>query len=183
MKKLNLLELTKEVESLPLTKKSNSMLNDMLLQQVNKEIENALFYRSLSYVASKLGFFHTQKFFLKHSEEEFYHSDLILSFIEDRNYNFEGYNICEVKIPDIKTLKEMFSISLDKEKENTECLTKIQMEASAQKTSEGRLVYEFISKLVEEQIEEESIFLDYLAILDGVNDKTGELLVEHSLYK
>jgi ferritin len=172
-----MLEALKETKS-PTTNKEDGVIK-LINQQISQEFKNATTYRHLSYECSRLGFHKAEKFFIKQSNDEVGHSDMLLEFIKDLNIPFTGYNIEPTSVR-ISTLKEAMNTALSLEQKTTEELVTIKHQADSMKTSMGELVYTFIIPMIVEQREEESLYKDYLASLQGIESKQGELVFENS---
>jgi ferritin len=145
----------------------------LLNRQVNHELSNSMLYRQLSSIANLNGFFGTEEYCKRQSEDELGHYNKVLDYITDRNYPFKIESPTNPEVSGISTLTDIFKAALKREILTTKMLREIKQSAI---DNDDVLTDQWLIYLLGEQIKEEQNCYDILAMLKVASDDRSALL-------
>lgn len=159
------------------------MLSESVLRaltfQMQQEQTNSQIYRLFSSIADFQGLVGATSWFKKQSLEETEHFECISTYIQD-----QGHIITLLQIPEqtnqIVPLYDMFVKTLELEKETTRTLKLL---AEICKEERDDQTFDFILKMLKEQIQEEKVASDILGRINLVGSGIGTILIDQELAK
>ncbi len=141
-----------------ITEKMEKMLND----QLAKEFFASHYYLSIASWCDSKGYSGTANFFYLQSQEEREHAMKFFHYINELN----GYAVMpalEKPPTDFEGYRKIFELSLETERENTKSIHEIVEHALSEKDYSTN---NFLQWFVDEQVEEENLFMGILDKID-----------------
>lgn len=133
-------------------------MEKMLNEQIAKEFYASSYYLSIASWCESKGYDGTANFFYLQSQEEREHALKIFHYVNELN----GHAITpatEEPPSDFNSYKKVFELSLKTEQENTKSIHKIVEKSQEEKDFS---TYNFLQWFVDEQVEEENLFMSIL---------------------
>ena len=156
----------------------NSLLKPQTKTLLTKAIGNELYasnlYKNLANQAQSLGFFGAQKYFLKESEQELSHYQIIADYINDRG-DVAEVPMVEKQTDKAKSLTDAFEFSLEAEID----LEKFYVEfyEEAEDKLKDCVTAQFLLQFIEIQRKSIGEVKDILAMLKIAGTDAGALLI------
>lgn len=133
---------------------------EILVLQIAHELYNQNLYKTFANYFGVKGFLKLEKYYLKRSFEEYNHSEWIREYLNDCDIVFQYPQIDKVEIT-INELIDPFLLTVDKEIDTTDKINEIAVKALS---LPDLATFNFLQKLISEQIEEEKISRTILSI-------------------
>jgi ferritin len=146
-------------------------MEKMLNAQIEKEFYASSYYLSIASWVEKKGFEGTANFFYLQAAEEREHGMKIFHFINE----LDGHAIAPAidKPPSqFDSYRKIFELSLEQEKANTKAIHEI-VDTSLKEKDYN--TYNFFEWFIDEQIEEENLFMSILDKLDLIGEQGAAL--------
>ena len=139
---------------------------DLLVKQVAHERFNASLYITMSNFYNVKGYMKLGTYYEMRAEEEIQHSKWIEEYLFDSDiiFNFPQIDKVEIKLVE---LIDSFQLTVDKENDTTKAINNIAAEAI--KINDFQ-TFEFLQRLIKEQVEEMSISRTILTIANSNSD-------------
>lgn len=139
---------------------------DLLVKQVAHERFNASLYITMSNFYNVKGYVKLGTYYENRAQEEIQHSKWIEEYLFDSDiiFNFPQIDKVDIKLVE---LIDSFQLTVDKENDTTKAINNIASEAM--KINDFQ-TFEFLQKLIKEQVEEMSISRTILAIANSDSD-------------
>ena len=139
---------------------------DLLVKQVAHERFNASLYITMSNFYNVKGYIKLGTYYEMRAEEEIQHSKWIEEYLFDSDiiFNFPQIDKVEIKLVE---LIDSFQLTVDKENDTTKAINNIAAEAI--KINDFQ-TFEFLQRLIKEQVEEMSISRTILTIANSNSD-------------
>ena len=139
---------------------------DLLVKQVAHERFNASLYITMSNFYNVKGYMKLGTYYEMRAEEEIQHSKWIEEYLFDSDiiFNFPQIDKVEIKLVE---LIDSFQLTVDKETDTTKAINNIAAEAI--KINDFQ-TFEFLQRLIKEQVEEMSISRTILTIANSNSD-------------
>lgn len=130
--------------------------------QIQKELESANLYKSMSAFLNNKGYVNASKLFTEYGKEEMSHMDKIIDYLYDRN--------CKVDIPGcvkpISTFNDIKDICYKALEHEMLVTSQWESIAKAAKDENDSTTFHFAEWFLKEQIEEEDKFRDIIYLLN-----------------
>lgn len=152
---------------------------DALEKQATHEQTNSRVYRMYSQICDKQSLHGATAWFLKQAQEENAHCEMILGYVQDQDETIKYGGIPEISTREL-SLTEIFEETLELEKKTTSGLKNV-VDVSLKENDHQ--TYNFISKMLFEQVEEEKTVTDILNRLKLAGDGLGIILMDQELSK
>ena len=133
---------------------------EILVLQIAHELYNQNLYKTFANYFGVKGFLKLEEYYLKRSFEEYNHSEWIREYLNDCDIVFQYPQIDKVEIT-INELIDPFLLTVDKEIDTTDKINEIAVKALS---LPDLATFNFLQKLISEQIEEEKISRTILSI-------------------
>ena len=133
---------------------------NLLVIQIAHEMYNHSIYRTMANYYSVKGYLGLEDYYLKRSHEEYNHAEWIRVYLHDNDVIFNYPNIDAVTIK-LVNMEDAFIQTVDKEIDTTLAIINIAKESFS---CGDLLTFNFLQKLIAEQIEEESTSRTVLSI-------------------
>ncbi len=152
-------------------------LLELALDQINFEFESSYLYLSMSAWAQDNGYPGTAKWMDKQASEEISHGKKMMHFLQEVNQKVLLTPIAAGPT-DFPGFIEIFKLSLEHEKKVTARIVKLYEEATAAKEYALANLYRWF---IDEQVEEESTFVDIITRLEKVPTPIGIMMMDDRL--
>lgn len=133
---------------------------EILVIQIAHELYNQNLYKTFANYFGVKGFLKLEEYYLKRAHEEYNHSEWIREYLNDCDVIFQYPQIDKVEVT-INNLIEPFILTVDKEIDTTDKINEIAIKALS---LPDLATFNFLQKLISEQIEEEKISRTILSI-------------------
>lgn len=151
----------------------NDKVKDILNEQINKEFYSAYLYLSMSAYLSDNGLYGISKWMEIQSKEEINHGMNLFNYILQRKEKVELHALKEPEL-NFSGVKDVFEKAFEHEKSITNAINSI---ASLSENECDLATRNFIDKYIEEQIEEEDMFLKIISKIKAFGDEKAALFL------
>jgi ferritin len=164
-----------EADTVKLVEKSSTdnSIKGLLQRQVDHEFFNERLYLSMALWCEEHGYVQTAKFFSEHALEEREHGMMFINHMANRKMKINPPKDKEVT-REFSDLKAVFTAAIEQELETSKFIREIHQEAL--KTSDFAL--SIANKFIQEQLEEEQLFLSLMNLYDLCNSSKIDFEME-----
>lgn len=150
---------------------------DIINPLAKMELFQTSFYTRLGAIANNLGFLVAEQYFYAESNEEKTHFDMWKDYVLGRGNDFD---VPTIEAPDLsgKSLYELSELALEIEAE----VSSMYQDAAMKVFPICQMTYRKMQEFIKIQEEAMKFYVDVCTVLVGL-DKTGELVVEKTLFK
>lgn len=141
-------------------------LQEVLIEQLNKEYYSAYLYLGMSAYCSKEGFNGSSNWFLIQYQEEVAHGMKLFKYLEDQDVEIKLPGIAEVTV-EYKSILDVFKKALAHEQKMTQYLNDL---SDLSMKNKDHATYNLLQWYVTEQVEEEAILKSLIDNIKLVGD-------------